>query len=117
MLQAFVPVILILLGFYFWHAALKAREQARAIGHELCARARVQLLDQSVALNRLRLARGRDGRLHWQRRYRFELSTDGVDRHHGTLEIVDGELAAHSLPFAADDAARSNVVEFRARIH
>ena len=123
MLETLLPLILILLGFYLWQSALKAREQARAISHELCARARVQLLDQTVALQRLGIARGADGWLHVRRRYRFELSIDGVDRHQGTLELLDGVLLSHSMPMAAAEAAApiltTNVIELRppSRIH
>jgi hypothetical protein len=119
MLETLLPLILILLGFYFWQSALKAREQARAISHALCARARVQLLDQTVALQRLGLARGADGWLHVRRRYRFELSIDGVDRHQGTLEILDGVLLSHSMPIAdIGDASAvnvSNVIDLHSR--
>ena len=119
MLEALLPLILILLGFYLWQSALKAREQARAISHELCARARVQLLDQTVALQRLGIARGTDGWLHVLRRYRFELSIDGVDRHQGSLEILDGVLLSHSMPIVnASDAPAvnvSNVIDLRSR--
>jgi hypothetical protein len=119
MLEALLPLILILLGFYLWQSALKAREQARAISHALCARARVQLLDQTVALQRLGIARGADGWLHVRRRYRFELSIDGVDRHQGSLEILDGVLLSHSMPIAdASDAPAvnvSNVIDLHSR--
>jgi len=106
MLEALLPLILILLGFYLWQSALKAREQARAISHELCARARVQLLDQTVALQR-----------------RFELSIDGVDRHQGTLEVLDGVLLSHSMPLPAGEGPApipaTNVIELRppSRVH
>lgn len=117
MLETLLPPLVILFAFYVWHAALKAREQARALSHALCARAHVQLLDQTVALQRIGIARGSDGRLHLRRRYRFELSTDGVDRHSGTLEILDGELLAHTLPVNdAAAAAASNVIDLGARI-
>lgn len=113
MLQTLLPPILILLGFYLWQSALKAREQARAISHALCARARVQLLDQTVALQRLGIARGADGWLHLRRRYRFELSIDGLDRHQGTLELLDGVLLSHSMPMPDDAPASlaSNVID------
>lgn len=102
MLQSLLPLILILLGFHFWQSALKAREQAHAISRALCAQARVQLLDQTVALQRLGIARGADGWLHLRRRYRFELSIDGIDRHQGTLELCDGTLLSHSMPIPDD---------------
>jgi hypothetical protein len=119
MLEALLPLILILLGFYLWQSALKAREQARAISHRLCAQAHVQLLDQTVALQRLGIARGADGWLHLLRRYRFELSIDGLDRHQGTLEMLDGVLLSHSMPIAdAADAPAvnvSNVIDLHSR--
>ena len=115
MLDTLLPLILLLLAFYLWQAALKAREGARALGHELCARAQVQLLDQTVALQRLGLARGADGRLQLRRRYRFELSTDGLDRHHGSLDMLDGRLQGYSLPLPehAPAVAGSNVISFQ----
>lgn len=116
MLETLLPPLLILLGIYLWLGALKAREQARGLAHALCAQVRVQLLDQTVSLQRVGLARGDDGRLHWRRRYRFEISTDGVDRNSGTLEILAGELLAHTLPIHEDPAVQvSNVIELRAR--
>lgn len=116
MLESLLPPLLILSCVYAWLGALRAREQARALAHALCARAHVQLLDQTVSLQRLGIARAGDGRLHLRRRYRFELSTDGVDRHAGTLEVLDGELLSHSLPVNGDaPGAVSNVIDLRTR--
>ena len=80
MFDAFVPFLLVLLAIYVWQASLRAKERARSFATALCADAGVQLLDQTVALQRLRIRRGDDGRLHSLRRYRFELSTNGSDR-------------------------------------
>jgi hypothetical protein len=98
MFDAFLPFIFVLLAIYFWQVALRARENARHLGHELCAQANVQLLDQTVSLQRLGIERGSDGRLHWRRRYRFEVSTNGSDRHQGTLDVMQDRLLGHSLP-------------------
>jgi Protein of unknown function (DUF3301) len=98
MYDALLPFLLVLLAIYVWQASLKARERARYLGQDLCAAAHVQLLDQTVSLQRLGIERGSDGRLHWRRRYRFEVSTDGVDRHQGTLDVMDDRLLGHSLP-------------------
>jgi hypothetical protein len=116
MIETMLPLIVILSGFYVWHDALKARELARAVSQQLCAQAGVQLLDQTIALQRLGVARGHDGRLHLRRRYRFDISTDGTDRHQGTLEMLDGELLSHTLPIAttSTDRGASNVIELRA---
>jgi len=119
MLDALIPTLLILLVFYLWQGALRARERARTLAHEICAHAHLQLLDQTVSLQRVSLARGGDGRLHLRRRYRFELSTDGVDRHPGGLEMLEDRLLSCSLPLPPEYAAEartpeasSNVVAF-----
>ena len=128
MYDTLLPLILVLLAIYVWQVGLKSRERARQLGHELCARANVQLLDQTVSLQHLGFERGGDGRLHWRRRYRFEVSTDGVDRHQGTLDIMQDRLLGHGLPMfgaaqipvlepdaVVSTAATSNVVAFPQR--
>lgn len=86
-----------------WLNAMRAREIAVRFGHELCDRGRVQLLDQSVALRRLRVCRV-DGNLRWWRRYSFEISVDGRDRHCGHLDMRGNALENWSLPWDAADA-------------
>lgn len=100
MYDTLLPLIVLLLAFYLWQAALRAREHARALGQDLCDRAGVQLLDQSVALRRLRLIRGADGWFRLLRRYRFEISMDGADRHFGSLDVAGDRVVAFSLPDA-----------------
>jgi hypothetical protein len=109
MIESLLPLLLLLAGFQFWQNALRARDLARALGRELCESARVQLLDQTVALRRLRLvwipARGP----HLRRDYGFEFSTDGQDRQRGSLSVLGGRLLAHNLalPVPALEAART----------
>ena len=98
MFDAFVPFLLVLVAIYLWQASLRAKERARHFATVMCSDAGVQLLDQTVSLQRLRIRRGEDGRLHWLRRYRFELSTSGADRHQGSLDVMQDRLVAHSLP-------------------
>ena len=73
-----------------WHDALRARELA--IGHalRLCAEHRAQLLDESVALHRLRASWR--GRPHLLRSYRFDLSYAGNDRHRASLTTDERSL-------------------------
>jgi hypothetical protein len=98
MLETMLSLILVLLAVYVWQNALKAREQARALGHDLCAGAGVQLLDQSVTLSGLALTRNLDGNLRLRRSYAFEVSLDGHDRHRGSLQTLDGRVLSWSLP-------------------
>ncbi|HEY8009425.1 MAG TPA: DUF3301 domain-containing protein [Rudaea sp.] len=115
MLPTMLSLILVLLAVYVWQNALKARERARELGHGLCSGAGVQLLDQSVALSGLALARNREGRLCLRRSYAFEVSLDGHDRHRGGLQMLDGRMLSWSLPVthAQPLAADSNVIEMR----
>ncbi|HET6545292.1 MAG TPA: DUF3301 domain-containing protein [Rhodanobacteraceae bacterium] len=91
-------------AIWLWMDALRAREIAIRIGRELCEGNGVQLLDQSVALDRLRLRRSA-GRLQWCRRYRFDVSLDGSDRHRGHLDLDGDRLATWSLPWNGDASA------------
>jgi len=117
MFETMICVILLLAALYAWQNALRARDLARALGHDLCAKAGVQLLDQSVSLSGVGFARNADGRLRLRRNYAFEISLDGRDRHRGGLQMLDGRLLSWSLPF--DQApppsvpAGSNVVLLR----
>lgn len=118
MFETMLCVILVLAALYGWQNALRARDLARSLGHDICADAGVQLLDQSVTLSGLGLSRNAEGRLRLRRNYAFEISLDGVDRHRGGLQMLDGRLLSWSLPTrsAATESVISstgNVIAFR----
>ena len=119
MIGPMLAVISLLVALALWQNALKARDLARALGHDLCAKAGVQLLDQSVSLAGFGFARNGDGHLRLRRNYRFEVSIDGHDRHRGSLTMLDGRLLAWSLPVAeAHPVVRgSNVIELPRRVN
>ncbi|RMH88670.1 DUF3301 domain-containing protein [Lysobacter pythonis] len=73
-------------------ASHRAADRAREIGRRACRRAGVQWLDESVHATGMRIRRAPDGRLGLERRYRFEYSRDGSDRHAGTMSMLRGEL-------------------------
>jgi hypothetical protein len=97
MLGTWTALLLVALAVWAWMDALSAREHAIRHGRELCGEAGVQLLDQTVSLKRLRLAR-RDGLPTFVRRYGFEVSLDGSDRHRGHLDLSGARLESWSLP-------------------
>lgn len=86
---------------WVWLDALRARERAIGHGHRLCKQAGVQLLDQTVSLMRLRLVRD-SGLPTLARRYAFEVSLTGSDRHRGHLDLVGHRLSGWSLPVPAE---------------
>lgn len=72
----------------FWRDSLGAREQAQAASSRACRQSNVQLLDDTVALERLWLRRDRDGRLKWERLYVFEFTDSGHRRQTGIVLMV-----------------------------
>lgn len=96
-------IILMIVGaaaFAFWSAARAAAELAGKLGRDACRAAGVQWLDQTVHAHGLRIRRNEDGRLGFERSFRFEYSHDGTDRHTGRLVLRGGRLVAFSGPVA-----------------
>ncbi len=86
----------------FWLAGLRARERATAVTRAHCLRFNLQLLDDTVALTRLRPVLDR-GRFKWLRRYDFEFTETGDLRRQGKivllgLDIQDLALDPHQIP-------------------
>lgn len=104
MLGTWLFLLAIALAVWAWMDGLRAREHAIRHGRELCRGAGVQLLDQTVSLKRLRLLR-RDGLPTFVRRYGFEVSLDGSDRHRGHLDLAGHRLESWSLPLGEKAAA------------
>lgn len=85
----FISVLLVVgMGLWFWRDSLGAREQARAASTRACQQSSVQLLDDTVALERLWWRRDRDGRLKWERLYVFEFTDTGHRRQTGSVLLV-----------------------------
>lgn len=85
-------IVLIVAVALFWVDSLRSRERALAAGRAACGRYGVQLLDETVAFARLRLARDEAGRLRLRRTYTFEFSDTGNNRRHGAIVMLGGEL-------------------------
>lgn len=101
-----MPTLLILMilgamAFAFWSASRAAAEQATLLGGEACRAAGVQLIDHTVHASGLRLRRGQDGRLGFERSFRFEYSEDGTDRHIARLVLRGERLVSFSGPVAS----------------
>jgi hypothetical protein len=92
MLWELAAIALGLAAAYLWMDSLRAREHAVAAGRAACARYGVQLLDETVAFTRLRLARDEVGRLRLRRTYVFEFSETGDNRRHGAIVMLGARL-------------------------
>jgi len=88
-----VAIAVVLAALWFWVDSLRARERALTAGRGACQRYGVQLLDDTVAIAGLRLARDRDGQVRLERRYVFEFSDTGDNRRQGAMVLLGAELA------------------------
>ncbi len=75
-------------GAWLWLDSLKARDIGIAAARTACLSEDLQLLDDTVAISRLRLARNDDGRLQLQRVYAFEYSDTGDNRRNGSVVML-----------------------------
>jgi hypothetical protein len=89
-----------------WSSARAAAERAEVVGRNACRAANVQLLDQTVHATGVRLHRGADGRLGFERAFRFEYSEGGDDRNVGRLVLRGDELVYFSGPAQAASVVR-----------
>ena len=75
----------------FWFEGMRVREFMIKTCKRICREQDLQLLDQTVSLNKIRLEPSGDNWLSIHREYRFEVSTNGTDRLMGYV-ILDGRL-------------------------
>ena len=92
---------------WYWLDAMRSQEMARRIGRDACLKADVLLLDDTVALARIRLRRNGAGHISLYREYRFEFTSDGSQRYGGSLALLgrqlqDVQLEAYRIPPAQD---------------
>lgn len=73
---------------WFWTDSMGAREVALIGARRACRQADAQLLDATVALAGVGLARDRGGRVRLRRRYRFEFSLSGDSRYPGEATLL-----------------------------
>ena len=94
------------LFIWFWRENLRVRESATRIGRQACKSYGLQFLDQTVALQRLKL-RWAQG-LHLQRTYQFDYSLEGEGRRTGYLVMLGNQhLSLHlNLPERIDEDGR-----------
>lgn len=93
-----IVVSVIVLGLvWFWLVAIRIKELATESAKRLCERAQVMILDDSVALTGLSLARNQHGRVGFRRTYRFEFASDGNQRYQGKVIMLGSELVATDM--------------------
>jgi len=96
--------LLDLLGFlllaaaaWLWLDSLKAREAAVSAAKAACNSEHLLLLDDTVAIARLGLARDGGGGLRLRRIYGFEYSDTGNDRSTGSIVMLGSRVLVINL--------------------
>jgi len=97
-------MIVAALALTWWNAARAATERAIILGRAACERAGAIWVDQTVHATGLHLYRRDNGRLGVERRFRFEYSWDGHDRHPGQVVLRGEHLVSLAGPSPPEDA-------------
>ncbi len=85
MMQEILFLALLLFGLWFWRDSMKTREIAVNSAKRACLHINAQLLDDTVALSRLRLCRTNGGTMALCRLYSFDFTLDGEQRRLGNI--------------------------------
>lgn len=105
--HAALLILAVAIGFWLWRT-LGLRDRALALVRQHCRQADVQLLDESIYLNKLRIGRSKGLRFALVRRYGFEFTVTGERRYNGYIELYGPrlrhiELAPHPFPGGGPD--------------
>ena len=92
----------------FWWQSDKIKRLAIDRVQRRCAAENLQLLDQTLVLHGLSPVRNQAGGLVFRRYYRFEFTSTGEARHHGSismhgLQTVNLYLDPYLLPHSQDN--------------
>ncbi len=112
----FILLLFASAGAWLWRGH-GIRERALALVRRHCEKIDVILLDDNVALRRLRLMRDAQGRRRLARVYGFEFTVTGEQRHVGSISMFGqhlGQIELDAHPFSAetkDAPTPANVVQ------
>ena len=85
--EGFLSLIIVAAAIWFWLDGARAREIATAISIELCHRQGLQFLEGTATLNGIGVNRTPAG-LRLRRRFHFEYSEEGTERHTGSITLI-----------------------------
>ena len=105
MILTAVILVLIAAVIAFWYTSAKVQELALAAARELCRRRHWQLLDDTVSLRKIGLARGQNGRVQCRRQYQFSYTASESERCEATIVMLGSELLNKT-------EALSNIIQF-----
>ena len=102
-MQGLLLMLVLAALLWFWYDSMKARERTLGISRLSCQRMQAQLLDETVALTRLRLCRAPGGTVALCRRYRFDFTLDGMTRRSGRVDLQGQRITEVLLDIDSPD--------------
>jgi hypothetical protein len=84
----------------FWISSMEAAERATGFAMQLCAKANVQWLDQSVHQIKISIQRNDAGRIQWRRVYQYEYAHGQDDRYSATITMLGSKAVAWIEPIS-----------------
>ena len=91
-MNTLILLVLIFLCVISWQSAQKARETVMPFCRRCCERMQFQLLDDTVALHRIRPMRNKNGWLGWHRVYSFEFCDPDMERRKGLIVYAENQV-------------------------
>jgi hypothetical protein len=88
MLDDLILIALLLSAYLHWFNGQLVKEVALKAVRMNCLNLEVQMLDEYVALNRIRLKRDQSGKMRVQRIFLFEFSSTGNERYNGVCIML-----------------------------
>ncbi|MDF2529415.1 MAG: hypothetical protein K0Q57_295 [Gammaproteobacteria bacterium] len=97
-----VFLVALILTIAIWQSNLRAKEQAFIAAKQLCLSNRVDLLDDTVILHKIKL-----NKLKIIRHYRFDYHTGSNIRYQGYISMSQNEVIDQRLTITADPLIKS----------
>ena len=94
---ALMGMLVLASGVLAWQALRSMHGRALRVAVSSCRDAGLQLLDATVALQRVRFSRA-EGQVGWQLDYGFDVSADGQQRRMGRIRFHRGALLWVEVP-------------------
>lgn len=100
----FILIALLLGAYLYWFNGQLAKEAALKAVAENCLKLEVQMLDEYVALSRIRVTRDQAGKIRLQRTFLFEFSSTGNERYNGMCITLGRRVESIRMePYRFDD--------------
>ncbi|MEC7876283.1 MAG: DUF3301 domain-containing protein [Pseudomonadota bacterium] len=87
-MNTIVFLVMLGIGIWFWQDSLRSREIAIFYARQYCLSMNYQILDETVAVKKLKPGRNLLGNFAFYRHYGFEFSLNGYDRYNGNVFLI-----------------------------